>query len=442
LPFRSSYAIEVKEIMEGIMSELKLDIQQVLHFLDALDPKGRHTIASEAPFGGKDNGPRWEGGATYEYEQRDLMIEDIKYRQKRKSNVYYSVNRPCKVTERQGAYGKNNIDDIIAARALAFDIDFTVKKTDELIKSLLSFIDQECIGELKPTMVISTGGGFQILYFLSRFEKLKLYRPANNEQQKEDNKEIIQIRSAIAQYSHNFESMLRAKVPKELPIKIDNMSNVDRVMRLPGTVNYPKLEKQAKGQVPAVAQIIVDYQIKLDIEVIRKKLPKLQISSDRLERKTFIPRKNDPWTAYEKAKACIDFIRDGGLADSNETYTHHVMLPLIGAIHDDNEYNQLTMEEAEELFLEAVSGGERYNTMGRGEGYFRRQWRSHRPELKRNGTKALGGLIWFCTENGMELPWKGAVSWELDFLDMLDELSEKRTIISEEDAALLKKIDL
>jgi hypothetical protein len=40
---------------------LTLDIAQALNFLDALDPGGRHTLASEAPFGGWDkaqNGSR------------------------------------------------------------------------------------------------------------------------------------------------------------------------------------------------------------------------------------------------------------------------------------------------------------------------------------------------------------------------------------------------
>jgi hypothetical protein len=33
--------------MEGAMSALSLDIAQSLHFLDVLDPGGRHTLASE-----------------------------------------------------------------------------------------------------------------------------------------------------------------------------------------------------------------------------------------------------------------------------------------------------------------------------------------------------------------------------------------------------------
>ena len=135
---------------------MQLNIKEVLEFLDILDPEGRHTIASEAPFGNNGD-PKWEGGATFEFNQRKLLIEDIEERQKRGSNVYYSVNRPCPIGSRTGLWGKNNIDDIIAIRALAFDIDFTASKTDESIIAMLSFFDNFLINELRPSLVISTG---------------------------------------------------------------------------------------------------------------------------------------------------------------------------------------------------------------------------------------------------------------------------------------------
>src|SRR5580704_3908135 len=415
------------------MSDLKLDIAKALQFLDMLDPKGRHTIASEAPFGGKDSGPRWEGGATFEHEDRQSLIDDINKRQARGSNVYYSVNRPCRITEQTGSGGKNNIDDIIFIRALAFDIDFIIGKTDQLIQSLKDFIERELKGQLRPSLLISTGGGFQLIYLLDEFINIMLNRPAHDDAEKKVNERVIRLRSKITQIAHNFEAMLRSKVPNELPIKIDNMSNVDRVMRLPGTINYPKLEKQAKGQKPALAHILENYQSRTDIRLLENLIPNQLSQPERTrEKKAYVPREDDPWTPYEKAKACIEFIRDEGLADTNEQYTIHVMLPLIGAIHDDNKANQLSLEEAEELFLEAVSGGERYGTMGRGEGYFRRQWRSHRPELKRNGTKSIGGLVWFCTENGMKLPWKDRVAWQYSYEQQQKELSEKHDIVPDD----------
>src|ERR1700722_179048 len=101
---------------------LTLDISQAMRFLDALDPGGRHTLASEAPFG-RDGLPKWERGKTFEPSQRSLLVKDIEERQARGSNVYYSVNRPCPAGDQKGFGGKCNVDDIVAIRALAFDID-------------------------------------------------------------------------------------------------------------------------------------------------------------------------------------------------------------------------------------------------------------------------------------------------------------------------------
>lgn len=407
---------------------MELNIQAALQFLDMLEPNGRHTIASEAPFGGPDNGPLWEAGSTFNFDQRELLIKDIQKRQARQSNVYYSVNKPCKISERQGKGGKNNIDDIIAIRALAFDIDFTSFARDQ--EAVLTFIDKDL--ELKPSLVINTGGGFHLIYLLDKRHKVTLYRPAKTDGEKSENEKMIANRTFATNLGHDFETLLRAKL-KDLPIKVDNMSNIDRVMRLPGTVNYPKAEKIAKGQEVALSYIAKNYDCKYDILNLRSAIPMIQKQRVDIVRQPFVPRKNSKWTAYKKALACVEFIRDNGLADTNEWYTLNVMLPLIGAIHDENEANQLTIDEATELFLEAVSGGARYGTMGRGQGYFMRQWKSHRPEFPRLGNKSLGGLIWAAKEAGMKLPWVAEVMWEEDYLRQKAELEAKKTVISQED---------
>jgi hypothetical protein len=407
---------------------MELDINQALHFLDMLDPEGRHTIASEAPLGGSEGGPKWEGGATFEHIQRKQLIADIQERQSFKSNVYYSVNRPCKVSLRQGWFGKNNIDDIIAIRALAFDIDFTSFQRDA--DMITKFIDDNIKDDIRPSLVINSGGGFQLIYFLSKIENIELYRPAKDEIEKEINTKIIQWRSYITNLSRNFEALLRDMF-KDLPVKVDNMSNVDRVMRLPGTINYPKLEKQAKGQKQALAHILIDYHHKTDIHQLSNLVPSIQSRPERTPT-PYVPRKDSKWTAYKKAEACIAYIHEHQLADSNEWYTLNVMLPLIGAIHDDNVANQLTIDQAYELFMEAVAGGARYGTMGRGQGYFKRQWKSHRPELPRNGTKSLGGLIFAAQQNGFEIPWRDEVKWEEDYDRQATELREKILPVSQE----------
>jgi hypothetical protein len=392
----------------GTRHMLKLDIDQALHFLDMLDHGGRHTIASEAPFGGKDDGPRWMGGATFEANQRDWLFEDIQDRQDRGWNVYYGLNRPYSVLKQQGSRGKCNVEDIIAVRALAFDIDITKRPFDN--KLLLDFVDKEFTEALRPSLVISTGGGFQLVYLLKEAIGVQLFRPTPDLSpgDEDENEQVKANRSAITKLVHEYETLLRSTVPSALKehIKIDNMSNLDRVMRLPGTVNFPKAEKIAKGQRPALAHIAVDYQCKCDIYALRGKVPRLEAPPVR-RASAYVHRPNPAWPAYRKASALCEFIRDNGLADTNETYTKWVMLPLIGMIHDEN---ALTIEQAEECFMEAVSGGARYNTMGRGPTYFRRQWRSHRPELARQGTRSLGSLFLFCRNNGMKL-LRGPMLW-------------------------------
>lgn len=349
---------------------LTLDITQVLRFLDALDPDGRHTLASEAPFGGLGGGPKWERGATYEARQRDLLIADIKQRQERGSNVYYGVNRPCPVGQQQGFGGKCNVEDIVAVRALAFDIDITKRPFDNAL--LVDLIDQTFTEALRPSLLISTGGGFQIIYLLQNPHTVALFRSATDETQINANDKAKVDRRAITTLAQDFELLLRKLIPTPLHehIKIDNMSNIDRVMRLPGTVNYPKQEKIDRGQVPALAHIVIDYRCKCDIFQLRKSVPRVTTAPAAKRTTKFISLPNSRCSPYKKALDCCEFLRDLGAADTNEVYAKKVMLPLIGAMHDED----LTVEEAEECFLEAVSGGDRYGLPGRGLGYFKRQF--------------------------------------------------------------------
>lgn len=399
----------------------KLDIDQALYFLDLLDLNGRHTIASEAPFGGFGGGPLWEEGATYESQQRQLLIEGIQARQDRGSNVYYGVNRPCEVWHQQGYNGKCNANDIIAIRALAFDIDITKRPFDPNL--LLDFIEAQLVKVLRPSLVISTGGGYQFIYLL---------------------KQIVDVRSnpddrrAITELANNCEALLRSLVPLELKehIKIDNMSNVDRVMRLPGTINYPKAEKIAKGQTEALAHIAVNYRVRCDISALRNHVPRTTAAPTSTQpKRPYVQRPNDPWTVYAKAKFCVEWVRDCGVADANGWYSWNVMFPLMG----EAIAGTITWDEAEELFLEAVSGGERYGGPGRGLAYFQRQWRSHL-RSSRNGQRTLGSLIEACKALGMPQPWKNTVVWEESYQEQLESIQKLNQSVDSDTLALFKKV--
>jgi hypothetical protein len=216
-------------------------------------------------------------------------------------------------------------------------------------------------------------------------------------------------------------------------IKIDNMSNLDRVMRLPRTVNYPKAEKRARGQVEALARIEVDYQCKCGIYAVRKKIPELSVAPTVTHQpKVFKLNKN--WPNIRKVRIACDFLKNNvEEIDDNSWYTHNVMFPLISAIHDP--IDPISEEDAFECFMEALSGGKRYGVMGRGPGFFKRQWKSHHPELppRVNSVRTLGTLFAECKKHGMKFPWTDSVIWDDDFERMLKEQSQSRYVLNDKE---------
>ena len=407
------------------------DISAALAFLKMLDPGGRHVIASEAPFGGFNGVPKWEEGATYEAPLRKYLISDIQARQARGSNVYYGVNRPCPVGQQRGWKGKCNVDDIIAIRALAFDIDIIKRPFDNA--PLLAFIDKELTGPLRPSMVVNTGGGFHLIYLFEKAINVALFRPAKGDDQEQTNEQSKADRFAITGLANEFESLLRSLVPSELKdhVKIDNMSNVDRVMRLPGTVNYPKAEKRAKGQIEALAHIEVDYQHRCDIFALRKNVPRGP-EAPPVKLKPKVVQINKRWPNVRKVRIACTFIKNNiPEVDENSWYTYNVMFPLQNAIHDP--VDPISEADAFECFMEAVSGGARYGIMGRGPGYFQRQWKSHHPEFPSRiiSSRGLGTLFGQCKKHGMQFPWADSVVWEDDFVRQCKELSQSKPVVDE-----------
>jgi hypothetical protein len=96
------------------------------------------------------------------------------------------------------------------------------------------------------------------------------------------------------------------------------------------------------------------------------------------------------------------------------------------------------MEQAEDLFMEAVSGGERYGSPGRGVAYFRRQWKSHL-HSSRNGQRTLGSLIDACKKIGMPIPWKDTVVWERSYQEQLEAIKKLNQTVDSDTFAMLKK---
>lgn len=143
-----------------------------------------------------------------------------------KANLYFNVNlvgRPVtkKVTR----------EDIVSVPWLHVDVDARVGEplADEIVRIKKLLLD-ECPVQA-PTCVVFSGGGCQAFWRLKRSLPIKTLADAEN----------------AGRYSQQLEIILGG----------DACHNVDRIMRLPGTMNIPDAKKIAKGRVPAQAEVLV-----------------------------------------------------------------------------------------------------------------------------------------------------------------------------------------
>lgn len=137
-----------------------------------------------------------------------------------KSNLYFSVNQPSAPLQK-----KATRDDITSVSWLHVDIDARAGEPLEAellrIKSLLT---EQCPVP-PPTVIVYSGGGYQAFWKLSQPETEDLDR--------------------LVQYNKQL----------ELTLGGDNCHNIDRIMRLPGTINVPDAKKIARGRVPVEAEV-------------------------------------------------------------------------------------------------------------------------------------------------------------------------------------------
>lgn len=144
-----------------------------------------------------------------------------------KRNVYFTVNRVSRMLDT-----KPSREHIVAMEWLHVDLD--PRAGEDLAEEqarILALLREPPDGIPAPTGLTFSGGGYQAYWKLSKglllggsaeqYEEAKLY-----------NKKLEQL------------------------LEGDNCHNVDRIMRLPGTVNRPDKRKRAKGRVPALAEVV------------------------------------------------------------------------------------------------------------------------------------------------------------------------------------------
>lgn len=142
-----------------------------------------------------------------------------------KQNLYFSVNLPA-----QALTKKAEREEIDIVPWLHVDIDARAgEDLAEELERIKALLTVEC-PVLPPTFIVFSGGGYQAFWQL---------------------KEPLQIKGEL----QAAEDASRYNKQLEIVLGGDNCSNIDRIMRLPGTMNIPGAKKIAKGRTPVLAEV-------------------------------------------------------------------------------------------------------------------------------------------------------------------------------------------
>jgi len=155
------------------------------------------------------------------------LVEWLKaYNKKR--NIYFHVNPPMHDLKK-----KANREDIKSVDFLHVDIDPEPDRDlDEERDRCLGLLTTDLPrGVPKPTVIIFSGGGYQ------GFWKLKQPIPVNGD---------LGLAEDAKLYNQQLELLFGA----------DNCHNIDRIMRLPGTMNIPDARKLKKGRKEELAKLL------------------------------------------------------------------------------------------------------------------------------------------------------------------------------------------
>jgi hypothetical protein len=221
---------------EGLLTG---DTAAAVDFLAHWSPDGPWVLTSIVPDGGRTTTRTFKAGET------GAMAAWIDERQGRQ-NIYFTVNRT-----RGPVSSKPKKVDMAAAVALHVDVDpregEPLESERERIGGMIE--DWERNGKKlpfpRPTVVIDSGGGLQCFWLLDVEADLP-GEPAD------------ETRHLHVEDRNNFIAQAMGG---------DACQNIDRIMRLPGTVNVPGEKKRKKGRVARLARIgIADWTLRHRLE--------------------------------------------------------------------------------------------------------------------------------------------------------------------------------
>jgi predicted P-loop ATPase len=198
----------------------------LLDFLMFLQPEGPWAVSAIPCEGGPPEAETFKKGD----EERLRGWVQARNAEPRRLNVYFQPNRLRRPLRGKGAKAAKT--DVATLDVLHVDLDPRVgEDLDEeraRIRALLA--ERRPEGVPAPSVIVFSGGGFQA------FWPLEPALPLDG---------TVEGADEAARWSQALELTLGA----------DSCHNVDRILRLPGTVNWPNKKKRDRGQVPTLAEV-------------------------------------------------------------------------------------------------------------------------------------------------------------------------------------------
>lgn len=165
---------------------------------------------------------------SFAEDEVQVMSEWIEQLAADKFNIYFQVN-----TCRPGLNKKALKADVISVDWFHVDVDPLSGKPlhAEQTRILNELVNPHKLGLPVPTVTLFSGGGYQAFWRLAEPILLDGTPTAIEDAER---------------YNQQIALMLRA----------DNCHNVDRIMRLPGTINWPNKKKRERDQEPILAELV------------------------------------------------------------------------------------------------------------------------------------------------------------------------------------------
>ena len=209
---------------------MKPNLTESVEFLQKFYPEGAWILSSISSKGDK------IATITFYPDELDGLKEWVREQQITKCNIYFQVNPSSgmNLEKKDRRFKKASRQDIAGLKVLHVDLDPRAGEELAVEQDLIRTLAKNPPGGLPdPSVVIWSGGGTQLLWILKDLVESDGSLPAA-EDLKLFNLQLERVYGSFADHCHN----------------------IDRILRLPGTVNFPNEQKRKKGRVPALARIL------------------------------------------------------------------------------------------------------------------------------------------------------------------------------------------